>query len=260
MNCIERDICKFIPGDKEIVFYWLGGAGFIIKSNKLAIGIDLYLSDAVRNSNDDYKRIILPPVLPKNLTLDILIASHEHGDHMDTGSINNIVRNDNGTILLGPDSVIQLASELGVPSERMITFNRKDTYTVKECIMRAVPADHGDLSPQAIGIIITLQGINILFTGDTCFRTDYDEMIGLREKVDVLIVPINPAYGNPGPSGAAYIASIVHADTVLPCHYWLFKEHGGDPGAFLESCQRIAKTSKPQILAIGERFIYKQQG
>jgi L-ascorbate metabolism protein UlaG (beta-lactamase superfamily) len=38
----------------------------------------------------------------------------------------------------------------------------------------------------------------------------------------------------------------------IPCHYWLTKEHGGDPGEFAECCKRIAPEFEIAIPAIGE--------
>ena len=255
MNKIERDIKEFTPQKGQVAIYWLGGAGFIIKTGQSTIGVDLYLSDAVR-SGDDYKRLTLPPVAPGGLALDLLIASHEHGDHLDTGSIYELVGEN--TTLIGPDSVAELALKLGIAPRNIKAFNRGDIYNNHEYTIRAVAADHGDLSPLAIGFIMNVDGINIYFTGDTCFRIDLDELIDLKESIDILLVPINPAYGNPGAKGAANIASLMGAKTVIPCHYWQFKEHGGDPGEFLKSCIRISPKSDPKILAMGERFVYNR--
>ena len=252
MNPIERDIENFRPQKGRLAIYWLGGAGFIIKSPTTTIGIDLYLSDAVRNG-EEYKRLVPAPVAPENLALDVLIASHEHGDHTDTASARALVRP--LTLMLGPDSALDVAYGCGVPRERTRALNRGDVYQTAAFCIRAVKADHGTLSPQAIGVMIDIEGKTIYFTGDTCFRADYCDMIGFKGKVDLLMVPINSSYGNPGPDGAAYIAACVDAGTILPCHYWLFREHGGDPGAFLDSCARIVPGADARVLAMGERFV-----
>ena len=245
---------KSKPG--ELVLYWIGGVSYIIKYNKITIGLDLYLSDSCRNKKDEFKRIIPQFIGPEELKLDYLIATHDHGDHFDHGSIKGMVNNNTNTKLLGPDSVVKTARDLGIDSLKLIKFNRGNSIKINEINYTAVPSDHGEYSPDCIGIIIKMGGKNIYFTSDTCYRDDFLEMVDLKEKIDVLIVPINGKFGNPDAKDASKITNMVKPRMVIPCHFWMFAEHGGDPGEFKEQCSKIAPGVKMILPAIGEELIF----
>jgi len=233
---------------------WLGGAGFTVKTGDLTIGIDLYLSNACMREDGSFKRLVPPPVTPESLTLDYLIASHEHGDHFDIGSMHSFIRGDNVTRLICSSNTAIEARRLNVDTARIIELNRGGALDFDGFSLRAVMADHGEDSPDAIGFFINANGNTIYFTGDTCFRTDFMECIGPHEPIDALLVPINGRFGNPDGRDAAYFAQMLKPKVTIPCHFWLFAEHGGDPGQFLECCAAIAPDTKAMVLSIGEEI------
>ena len=61
--------------------------------------------------------------------------------------------------------------------------------------------------------------------------------------VDVLILPINGAFGNLNATEGARAAGVIGAELTIPCHYWNFAEHGGDPALFAETM----KTQYPDL-------------
>lgn len=252
---IAERINNDIPVKKTIFLYWLGGTGFIIKNGELTIGIDLYLSDACKNKKGDYKRLFPSLVDPGDLKLDYLIATHQHGDHFDLGSINKFINENTVTKLIGPNSVLNLGKTLGLDPEKFLNLNRGENLKLGDVDLKGVLADHGKLAPDCIGIIMTISEKNVYFTSDTCFRPDLPQLIELRDPIDLLIVPINGKDGNPDPKDAAYISAWVKPRIVIPSHFWLFKEHGGDPGLFLEYCKDIVPKTRVEILAQGEKLV-----
>ena len=196
MNRIAEEIMGYTPQEQELLICWTSGAGFIIKTANCTLGIDLFLSDAVRDG-DTYKRLTLAPFAAEDVVLDYLIISHEHPDHLDYGSAKLLMQNKK-TKVLAPSSVVSELERMGILKEQRIKIDRGDLFSCEQFTLQAVKADHGDLSPDAIGVLLNMQKRNILFTGDTCYREDYRDMIQLKEKINVLLVPINPTYGNPG--------------------------------------------------------------
>lgn len=235
---------------RNLCIQWVGGAGFIIKTSEVSIGIDLYLSNACMGEDGSYKRLTPPPVSLESVNLNYLIASHEHGDHFDKGSIGKLLSSD--TKLICPENTKTLALSYGVDDSKIVTLNRGQSADFEGFSVRAVTSDHGDDSPDAIGFFLYIAGKIIYFMGDACFRTDMLELTAPREAVDILFVPINGKYGNPDAREAAYYTRMFKPKTVIPCHFWLFAEHGGDPGEFAEICADKAPGTEIKILAIGE--------
>ena len=239
----------------QVAVYWLGGTGYIIKDKNLLVGLDLYLTDSCKNDKDDFKRLMPPLLEASDLELDYLIATHDHGDHFDLSTLKDFISHDNRTLLVGPDSVMSAAKNSGISQSRLLKLNRNEHLKLDKLELSGVFADHGEYTPDCIGIIISLSGKNIYFTSDTCYRPDLPQLVNLDRSIDLLIVPINGKYGNPDSKDASYITAWVKPKTVIPSHFWLFKEHGGDPGSFVEHCKVIAANTKIEVPAIGEELI-----
>ena len=229
---------------------WLGGAGFIVKTGTVTIGIDLYLSNSCMQDNGAFKRLTIPPVRPEDLKLDYLLASHEHRDHFDTGSIGKLLHPN--TKLICPANTKALALSCGIDTFSIIELNRGESRNFGDFSIRAVIADHGDDAPDAVGFFIEAEGKTIYFVGDSCFRTDFVAIINPPKTIDVMLVPINGKFGNPDARDAAHFTQMFKPRLTIPCHFWLFKEHGGDPGEFCEWAGKAAPKSKVKVMSIGE--------
>ncbi|MBN1685752.1 MAG: hypothetical protein JW852_03810, partial [Spirochaetales bacterium] len=70
------------------------------------------------------------------------------------------------------------------------------------------------------------------------------------------IPPINGAFGNLDGITAAKLARDCRAKVAIPCHYWMFAEHGGSPAQFLESCKEYAPEVEAKLMEQGELFVY----
>ena len=225
----------------------------MIEYEDVCIGIDLYLSNSCMDSEGNMKRLVPIPVEPKDLNMDFLIASHEHGDHLDLGCLGDWFSINKSLKLIGPSTVLARAKV--IPEEQKLRLDRGDSLVLSVRItVAAVFCDHGELSPDCIGVLLTLGDKTIYFTSDTCYRPDLQELTGVKNP-DVMLVPINPAYGNPGADGAAKLAKMFSPKMVIPCHYWLTKEHGGDPAEFESELLKVASEIKSTTLAIGEEIM-----
>ena len=234
---------------------WMGGAGFIIEYDKIRFGLDLYISNHCANEKGEFKRLTPPPCEAHEISMDYLISSHEHGDHLDMGSLAKWFRANENLKLIATDSSIKEAKKL-ISENRMIALNRGGKLEITPDIwLEGVFCDHGDSSPDAIGVVLNFGKLRIYFTGDTKYRADLQKQTGVKD-IDILLVPINPAFGNPGTWGAAKITEMFAPKlTVIPCHFWLFKEHGdGDPGSFEKECEKLSPKTVCTVLASGEKF------
>jgi len=152
-------------------------------------------------------------------------------------------------------AIREAARQAGIPDKNYDVLKwgqEKEIYGLK---LKAVYADHGDLAPDAIGLLIDYNGIKIYNAGDTAYAPD-KIIPSLASEVDVMIVPINGAFGNMNSVEACRLVGLVKPGIVIPAHFWMFMEHNGDPAKFLEEAKKIPAGIKPLIMAPGEKIVY----
>jgi L-ascorbate 6-phosphate lactonase len=200
---------------------------------------------------------MVPAVMAMSeLRTDILAATHSHSDHLDPDLLEYVAL-EKKTLCVGSPDCRAVFRELGVEDDRVTILATGESKTVDGVGFRAVYADHGELAPDAIGLLIDLDGIVVYDTGDTSYCPEKIKASLGEVKVDILIAPINPAYGNLGAENAANLAALIKPRVVIGSHFGMFIEHGGDPGAFLDFAkQTVPETIMPIVMAPGERMIF----
>lgn len=107
-----------------------------------------------------------------------------------------------------------------------------ESYEMGDFHIDFVNCDHGMGAPDAVGVVITVDGKRIYETGDTCLRLD---RIGeVSQPLDILIAPINGTYGNLNESECAALSEALNPKLTIPCHYGMFALHHGDIGKFYD--------------------------
>ncbi len=235
---------------KNLKLTFIGQAGFIIElKNGYRVGIDLYLSDCC-NRLYGLKRLIPFVFDPSDLDLDLLIATHEHEDHFDLDSVPVIMQTQKTKLLCTPDCK-KYEVQFNLDSSRITYFKEGDVYKNEHIKITAIPCDHGDDAPEAVGLLIEADDKRIYIAGDTCFREDYLTNPTLSG-VDVFIMPINGAYGNLNEYEGAKAAGIIKASLTIPCHFWNFAEHFGNPHLFMNEMNEKYPDLKYNLMRIGE--------
>ncbi len=238
-----------------LAIFWLGQAGFVYKTpGGKVIYIDPYLSDCVHRmlsgERFGFKRIMPTLIEPEDVQADQVVCTHSHPDHFDYDAIPALARNASIHFTAAPDCRAEF-EKLGVAAEKYSILEKGQTLDFGEYSLTGVFADHGDLAPLALGVLLQVGEIRVWQVGDTAYRPDqWQELFQLG--VEVLIPPINGAYGNLDALQAARMAGAAHAKMVIPCHFWTFAEHGGDPGQFLEACKELAPQTKAVLMTQGE--------
>ena len=222
---------------------FLGQAGFVfaLTDGRMA-GVDLYLSDCC-SRYFGFKRLMPYLVSPQALELDYLIATHAHYDHFDPDSVPLLLANGRTRLLCARD-VQPEAQRLNLDPERITYLTAGDRFEADGLTVTAVPCDHGDAAPEAIGLLLSFDGKRVYISGDTAFSPDTFSDPALWG-ADLAILPINGAFGNMNETQAAQAAAILKARLTVPCHFWNFAEHGGNPALF---CQAMQAQSAPYYL------------
>ncbi len=229
--------------------FWLGQAGFVFKnSSGEMIAVDPYFSDCC-NRYFGFRRMIPYIMTPYDVVFDGVFCTHAHFDHFDPDSIPMLVANDRTRLFAALDCKAE-CERLNV--KRNVTFMAEgDTVKCGSFEVTAVPCDHGRDTPYAVGLLIKNAGHSIYIMGDTCLRRDYLEN-GLFKNLDLLILPINGAYGNLNETEAAEVCGILRPELAIPCHFGNFAEHGGNPGMYSETMKKEHPEIAFRIMRVGE--------
>ena len=247
------------PGSIAII--WLGQAGFVFKTptNKI-IFTDPYLTDYVQRVLPEYglgfKRVMPKLIEADEVNADYVVSTHSHQDHLDADGLPVLLKNPRIYFIGSPDCRVYY-EEAGIPQDRFTIAHKGETLALDDFSLTGVAADHGKLAPDALGYIFNFGGIKIWQVGDTAYRLDIWQEI-FEAGVDVILPPINGAFGNLNGVEAARLAQAAHAKIAIPCHFWMFAAHFGSPAEFLDACKEHAPDVTPLLMTQGEMFVYKK--
>lgn len=234
----------------------VGQAGFIIKSaNGKLLGIDMYLSDCVERveGHVGYKRM-LPKILEADeLVFDCIVATHFHRDHFDVDSMKALM--DNGkTKLFAAYDCRNDVDELNIDKNRVTFVKPGDVTVCGDFSIDFINCDHGMGAPQAVGVIAEVDGYRICETGDTSLRLDRKDEYLSKGKLNVLIAPVNGAYGNLNEQDCVMLSKALQPELTIPCHYGMFASHGGNVGIFHDMMHQ--EKLPYLIMTMGEKYTF----
>ena len=222
---------KDVPADNGVIIYWLGGAGFVFKfAGGETVCIDPYLSDFAERVVG-FRRLSLAPIKASELVFDLLLITHTHPDHLDADSFDILTKSNPASKVIASQDCAEFLKENKGVNYQIVSPG--DVSQFDNLSVRVVDADHGDLCPEAIGFVIGCAGRSLYFTGDTAFN---EKLLAepIAAKPEIIIPCINGAFGNMNAKEAAVLARKCRSKVAVPCHFWLFAEHGGSPAEFKE--------------------------
>ncbi len=196
-------------------------------------------------------RLFDQPIAAQEVKADLVISSHEHADHLDPDALPVIARNNPSCRFAGSASCMGAYAGFGIEPARRTALRPSKSYAFEGVAVHTARAAHGDLAPTAVAMVLDFEGVRVFYTGDTSLRPELlKPLYDLRP--DVLVPCINGQFGNMNHIDAARMAAQVQPQTVIPCHFWMFPEHGGDPAAFLYACRHFCPDVQVVLLSPGE--------
>ena len=258
------------PGPGSISVWWLGQSGFLVKSADATILIDPYLSEHLSakyaGTARPYERMTRAPFRGADLSgIDLLLASHKHSDHLDPGSVPDLMHMSVRAMLLLPASIVPHAESLGLAASRMLGMVAGQTVRAAGVSIRAIPSAHEGLDIDSsgrhlyLGFVIEIGGIRLYHSGDCVVYDGLAEWIG-AERVDVMFLPINGRDPSRGVAGnmnsreAVELANRVRPRFVVPHHYDMFTFNTVPVGEFLDAAGGLEPGVSPRVLQCGERW------
>jgi len=172
---------------------WLGHDGFLIKLEKASICIDPYKVKV----KDSY-----PPA-------DIILITHEHGDHMSPDDIAKFA-GEKTVIIAAKDAAEKLkGAKALLPGEKI---------KIGDVDIEAVPAYNTNKKfhtkeSMKNGYIVTIDGVRIYHAGDTDFIPEMKDI-----KCDIALLPVSGKYVMTAEE-AVEAAKAIKPKIAIPMHY-----------------------------------------
>ena len=231
---------------------WLGQAGFEISSPAgVKVAIDPYLGDSCMDLVG-FKRMMPAPVSIEEFSADALLISHEHPDHLDIDLLRSICEKGGDMPVYGNDACRKSLEDAGLDPQRMTRIGIGDRFAVGDIEVEAVACDHGVQCVEPLGFMLRVGGVRVYFAGDTAYSPEMLKAV-TEMGADVALLPINGMYGNLDSEQAVRLAMDMGCKTLIPCHFWTFVEHGGNP-LWLKQYMDESPEVKVVFLAPGECF------
>jgi L-ascorbate 6-phosphate lactonase len=263
-----------LPPD-TIALWWLGQAGFVLRSAHTIIYLDPFLSEHTDR--------LIPPLFTaeEGVPADLVFCTHEHWDHLDPQTLRGLAKASPQARFVVPLPVVEQVTALGISPERVIGVQPEEELDLGEVKLFPIPAMHGLKAPPAIydfgfveqgqqrlyrylGYVIEMAGVRVYSAGDTIA---FDGLIErLRElAVDIALLPINgrsyfreqlDIVGNLDEREAADLAAAAGVELLVPTHYEMFAANQGRPGVLVDYVRAYHPTLACYIPAHGRRFTY----
>ena len=255
MNNFAEKVKSAAPGMTRL--FSVGQAGFVLKSRSgQLLGLDLYLSECVERleGHVGFKRLLPKLLDPEEIAFDILIASHPHWDHFDYDAMPMLLGNGKTRMFASVDCGA-LTRRLDLAEDRITFVKPGDSFAQGDYTLHFVNCDHGTGAPDAVGVVIEVDGLRVYYAGDTCLRLDRREEVLRFGPIDVMLAPINGAYGNMNEQECARLSAALRPAVTVPCHYGMFASHGGSPGSFFELMKSQYPDLPMLLMAMGEEYV-----
>ena len=252
MESFATKIMSATVQEGTVGVFFLGQAGFVFKTPAgELIAVDPYLSDCCERYFG-FKRLMAHILGADEVVFDYLIATHAHYDHFDPDSVPTLLGNGK-TQFIGAKDTAAECERLGIRNN--LTFlSVGDEIALNRVKLTAVRCDHGADTPFAIGLLLEIEGKKIYIMGDTAYRPDWLDD-GRLHGVDLLILPINGAFGNLNAAEAVSVIEIVKPKLAVPCHYWNFAQHYGDPYRFITEMEARCPKTPYLLMRQGEMTV-----
>lgn len=241
-------------GEGEVLLWWLGQAGFLLRGGGASLLVDPYLTTAGARR--------FPPPFPAAdaAGVDAVLVTHEHGDHLDIDVARAFAEAGSPARWVVPEPVADRLESLGIRRELIEPAQPGRPVTVGPVRIDPLPAHHGvdmadaygtgaELSGglvRFLGYVVDLGGTRVYHSGD-CLA--YDGLAEELARLDahVVLLPINGRdaereargiVGNMSAEEAVDLAVRAGAEVLVPMHWDMFEGNPGHPSRAVAAVER----------------------
>jgi L-ascorbate 6-phosphate lactonase len=238
----------------QAALWFLGQAGYIIRSSGKTVIIDPYLSDSVARKSPDFTRAYPPPMAPQELEADVILVTHDHLDHLDPDTLCAYEHKET-TMFVAPRLAAKKLVSIGIPENNVQIIDSGEESVVDGLKIRgiyAIPNDPAVIDTAGYRVEFE-NGRNFYHTSDTGFSDVYLKSVPQSE---ILLVCINGRYGNLNIEQACRITVRVKPKIAIPNHYDVMKLNSEDPELFRKAMNKEHPDIGVEILKVMQPFIW----
>lgn len=173
--------------------YWYGQACFKLKGKNASVVIDPF--------DPDFTGI----KLPKDLSGDVVLSTHEHKDHSNVEVVTN-----------------PAGGKQSLPTGKPMIFKQAGEYEVSGVVITGISSfhDRSNGSQRGVNIIfhIMFDGLNLVHLGDLGQEKLTEEQIAQIGQTDILFVPVGSIFTIDAKT-ASEIVSQLEPKIIIPMHY-----------------------------------------
>ena len=185
----------------ELACWWLGQAGFVLRSSEACCIIDPYLSNSLalkyKDTQFTHQRMMPIPVSPEELkSVDGIFCTHHHSDHLDPGTLVPLLGANQSARLVAPGASLDRLVPLGLDTRLSDPVNPQLKLSVVDFKVTVVPASHETIETDSngnhrfVGYVMETAGLRIYHSGD-CIPFDGQAELLRPFAIDLALLPIN---------------------------------------------------------------------
>lgn len=265
------EVASTRPAPGTLAIWWLGQSGYLIKSRFGLLAVDPYLSESLTikyaATAKPHIRMTESPIRGADLAgVDLVLGSHKHSDHIDPGTIPDLMRASARAALAVPVALVDHVIQVGIDPARLIGLDAGERVEMAGFRVRAIPSAHEGLDTDSsgrhlyLGFVIEVDGLRLYHSGDTLKYSGLESWLGL-DSFDALFLPINGrdpsrgVAGNMSAADAVELAAAIRPRYVIPHHYDMFTFNTVPVQDFEAEALRLPPGVQPRVLRCGERWL-----
>ncbi len=223
---VTNDLADQIRAHEDgIGLWWMGNAGWLIKWDGILIGIDLDLGLADRSE--------APPVTASQLAplIQVVFATHHHGDHCHVPTIGTLAREGTPTLVL-PRTCLERVAEAGIPEHRVVVPSPGHPFDVGGFHVEPTHAIHGNQEFTVLtresdfiesithncGYVLNIRGKRFFHPGDSVLTEEHLKL----QDIDVLF--ISPTVHNMYIDRSMILINRLEPTYIFPQHFGTYRQ------------------------------------